>query len=288
MDIKARIETALNRAVDAAVGFGNPPRLTAAIRYAMFPPGARLRPRLCLGVAGACGDDRPNLTEAAASAIEMLHCASLIHDDMPCFDDAATRRGKPTLHVAFDEPLALLAGDALIVLAFQTLAGASDAMDRLPDLLRVVSSSVGMPNGIVAGQAWEGEPEPDLARYHAAKSGALFAGATMAGAAAAGHDPDHWGTLGLRLGAAYQVVDDIRDVTGDAHALGKPTGQDAALGRPNAVDELGMDGAIARFNCLIAEGLESMPSCAGRDTLRTLILTETDRFLPKDQLPGVA
>jgi geranylgeranyl diphosphate synthase type II len=253
----------------------------------MFPPGARLRPRLCLGVAGACGDDRPDLTDAAASAIEMLHCASLIHDDMPCFDDAATRRGKATLHVAFDEPLALLAGDALIVLAFQTLA-ASDALDRLPGMLRVVSSSVGMPNGIVAGQAWEGEPEPDLARYHAAKSGALFAGATMAGAAAAGHDPDPWRTLGLRLGAAYQVVDDIRDVVGDAKAIGKPIGQDAALGRPNAVDELGMDGAIARFNGLIAEGLDSMPTCPGRDTLRTLILAETDRFLPKDQLPGVA
>jgi geranylgeranyl diphosphate synthase type II len=218
----------------------------------------------------------------------MLHCASLIHDDMPCFDDASTRRGKATLHVAFDEPLALLAGDALIVLAFQTLASA-DADERLPHMLRVVSESVGMPNGIVAGQAWEGEPEPDLARYHAAKSGALFAGATMAGAAAAGYDPAPWRTLGLRLGAAYQVVDDIRDVTGDAQMLGKPIGQDAALGRPNAVDELGMDGAIARFNALIAEGLDSMPACPGRDTLRALILNETDRFLPKDQqLPGVA
>ncbi len=287
MDIKARIETALAGAVDAAVTVGNPPRLTAAIRYAMFPPGARLRPRLCLGVAGACGDDRPHLTDAASSAIEMLHCASLIHDDMPCFDDAATRRGKPTLHVAFDEPLALLAGDALIVLAFQTLASC-DAQDRLPAMLRVVSEAVGMPRGIVAGQAWEGEPEPDLARYHAAKSGALFAGATMAGAAAAGHDPDHWETLGMRLGAAYQVVDDIRDVTGDAKTLGKPTGQDAALGRPNAVDELGMAGAIDRFNFLIAEGLDSMPACPGRDTLRTLILAETDRFLPKSQAVGAA
>jgi geranylgeranyl diphosphate synthase type II len=155
-------------------------------------------------------------------------------------------------------------------------------------MLRVVSRSVGMPNGIVAGQAWEGEPEPDLARYHAAKSGALFAGATMAGAAAAGHEPEPWGTLGIKLGAAYQVVDDIRDVAGDAQTLGKPTGQDAALGRPNAVDELGMDGAIARFDGLIAEGLDSMPACPGRDTLRTLILAETDRFLPKSQLPGVA
>jgi geranylgeranyl diphosphate synthase type II len=285
MDIKARIEGALAKAVDAAVIHGNPPRLTAAIRYAMFPPGARLRPRLCLGVAGACGDDRPHLTDAAASAIEMLHCASLIHDDMPCFDAAAMRRGKPTLHIAFDEPLALLAGDALIVLAFQTLAaGAASMPERLPALLRVISQSVGMPDGIVAGQAWEGEREVDLARYHAAKSGALFAGATMAGAAAAGRDPDLWRVLGLRLGAAYQVVDDIRDVAGDALTLGKPIGQDAALGRPNAVDELGMDGAVIRFHRLIAEGLDSMPVCPGRDTLRALIRAETDRFLPKAQI----
>lgn len=90
------------------------------------------------------------------------------------------------------------------------------------------------------------------------------------------------------MGAAYQVVDDIRDVTGDAKTLGKPTGQDAALGRPNAVDELGMEGAIDRFNGLITEGLDSMPVCPGRDTLRTLILAETDRFLPKGQLSGVA
>lgn len=287
MDVKARIEQALTDAVDGGVAGSNPPRLTAAIRYAMFPPGARLRPRLCLGVAGACGDDRPALTDAGASAIEMLHCASLIHDDMPCFDDAATRRGKPSLHCAFDEPLALLAGDALIVLAFQTLArAAGSAPDRLPTLLKVVSDAVGMPDGIVAGQAWEGEADPDLAQYHRAKSGALFAGSTMAGAAAAGHDPAPWAMLGLRLGEAYQVIDDIRDVTGDAAALGKPTGQDAALDRPNAVDELGMDGAIARFDALIAEGLDSTPGCPGRDALRVLILAETDRFLPKEQAIG--
>ena len=283
MDVKARIERALVGAVEHGVGGSNPPRLSAAIRYAVFPAGARLRPRLCLGVAGACGDDRPDLTDAGASAIEFLHCASLIHDDMPCFDDAATRRGKPSLHCAFDEPLALLAGDALIVLAFQTLARAGGAPDRLPMLLSVISDAVGMPDGIVAGQAWEGEPDADLARYHRAKSGALFAGSTMAGAAAAGHDPAPWGMLGLRLGAAYQVVDDIRDVIGDAKALGKPTGQDAALGRPNAVEELGMEGAVARFNGLVAEGLDSMPVCPGRDALRVLILAETDRFLPKQQ-----
>jgi geranylgeranyl diphosphate synthase type II len=292
MDVKARIEQVLEAAVNRGVGRSNPPRLTAAIRYAIFPAGARLRPRLCLGVAGACGDDQPKLTEAGAVAIEMLHCASLIHDDMPCFDDAAMRRGKPSLHRAFDEPLALLAGDALIVLAFQTLAhaalDAADAAKRLPALLQVIGDAVGMPDGIVAGQAWESEPVAVLDQYHRAKSGALFAGSTMAGAAAAGHDPAPWGTLGLQLGAADQVVDDIRDVTGDAAALGKPVGQDAALGRPNAVDELGLDGAIERFDALVAKALDSMPACPGRNALRALILAETDRFLPRDQVIGAA
>ena len=87
-----------------------------------FPGGARIRPRLCLAVAQACGEDQPAVTDAAAAAIELLHCASLVHDDLPCFDDAPIRRGKPSVHRAFGEQLAVLAGDALIVLAFETLA----------------------------------------------------------------------------------------------------------------------------------------------------------------------
>ena len=95
MDAITRIERALNASVGFAAGTGSPPLLAEAMRYAVFPRGARIRPRLCLAVAGACGDDQPGLTDAAAAAIELLHCASLVHDDLPCFDDAATRRGKP-------------------------------------------------------------------------------------------------------------------------------------------------------------------------------------------------
>src|SRR5262249_58610889 len=101
-----------------------PRRLSAAMRGAVFPKGARVRPRLCHAVASACGDDEPRATEAAGAAIELLHCASLVHDDLPCFDDAALRRGRPSVHAAFGEPLAVLAGDALIVLAFQAMARA--------------------------------------------------------------------------------------------------------------------------------------------------------------------
>ena len=123
------------------------------MQHAVFPRGARVRPRLCLAVAAACAEDDPAITDAAAAALELLHCASLVHDDMPCFDNAATRRGRPSVHAAFGEPLALLTGDALIVLAFQALAlGAARSSARLAPLMAIVAASVAAPCGIVAGQ----------------------------------------------------------------------------------------------------------------------------------------
>src|SRR5579875_14557 len=115
MDAMTRIEQALTDALAGSRGADGPPKLAAAMQYAVFPRGARLRARLCLAVAQACGDDAPMLSDAAAVSIELLHCASLVHDDLPCFDDADTRRGKPAVHRAFGEPLAVLTGDALIV-----------------------------------------------------------------------------------------------------------------------------------------------------------------------------
>jgi geranylgeranyl diphosphate synthase, type II len=125
MPLKTRIDAAVSSAIAAAQGGAAPPRLASALNYAVTPGGARIRPTICLSVAMACGDDRPMLSDAAATAIELIHCASLVHDDMPCFDDADTRRGKPAVHRAFGEPLALLTGDALIVLAFEVLARAA-------------------------------------------------------------------------------------------------------------------------------------------------------------------
>jgi geranylgeranyl diphosphate synthase type II len=120
MDIKSRIDHALKAAIERAGGPDSPPQLAEAIRYAVFPGGARVRPRLCLAVASACGDDRPELTNAAAASVELLHCASLVHDDMPCFDNADLRRGRPAVHTAYGEPLALLAGDGMIVLRLRS------------------------------------------------------------------------------------------------------------------------------------------------------------------------
>jgi geranylgeranyl diphosphate synthase type II len=283
MDPMSRIEKALTAALAHAEKPGAPPRLAGAMRHAVFPRGARIRPRLCLAVAAACADDLPAVTDSAAASIELLHCASLVHDDLPCFDNADTRRGRATVHCAYGEPLAVLAGDALIVLAFQSLAEASVvAPARLARLVGIVASSVGVPSGICAGQAWECEPDADLAQYQQQKTGALFAAATMAGAAAAGAEPTAWRALGMRLGEAFQIADDIRDATADQVSLGKPVGKDAALGRPSAVLRYGLDGAIALLEDLAAHAVAAVPACPGAVELRSHIFTETRRLLPAD------
>jgi geranylgeranyl diphosphate synthase type II len=283
MDARTRIEKTLAASLALADQPGSPPRLAAAMCYAVFPGGARVRPRLTLAVAAACGEGPPELANAAAAAIELLHCASLVHDDMPCFDDAATRRGRPAVHRAFGEPLALLTGDALIVLAFQALADAGiSAPRRLAAMITAVAGAVGVPRGIVAGQAWECEPTTDLAAYQQAKTGALFAAATQAGAAAAGHDGEAWRALGAHLGEAYQVADDIADAVSSLGELGKPVGQDAALDRPSAVRQFGLRGALARLENLAAQATASIPACPGAADLRALIRLESHRLLPKD------
>jgi len=281
MDAVNRIEHALQAAISRAEAPGCPPKLAAAMRHAVFPRGARVRPRLCLAVAAACGDDEPRLSDAAAVSIELLHCASLVHDDLPCFDDAATRRGRPSVHRAFGEPLAVLTGDALIVLAFQSLGRFAHQPQRLALLLLTVSRSVGVPFGIVAGQAWECESHVDIACYHRSKTGSLFAAAAIAGAAAAGADSELWRTLGEKLGEAYQAADDIRDAAGDADEIGKPIGRDVALGRPNVVLEFGLAGAIRRLEQLVGEAIAAIPACAGAADLKSLILLEAKRLLPK-------
>ena len=277
-----RIEQALEQQFAALFTPSAPPRLLAAMRHAVFPGGARIRPQLCLAVARACGDDAPELADAAAVAIELMHCASLVHDDMPAFDDADLRRGQPTVHKAYGEPLALLAGDGLIVMAFQTLARAGwQHPQRLAGVLSVVADGVGAPDGIVAGQAWECESRVDLGRYQRAKTGALFVASTCAGALAAGADPQGWRRLGDCLGEAYQVADDIRDVMGDAAQLGKPVGQDQHHGRPSAAADLGLVGALDYFRDLMQQAVDSVPACTARDAMRTLVLHESERLVPQ-------
>jgi geranylgeranyl diphosphate synthase type II len=284
-----RIEAALDAAVDRAEMGNAPPRLAAALRYTLFPGGARVRPHLCLAVAEACGDDTPGLVDACAAAIELLHCASLVHDDLPCFDNAATRRGRPSVHAAFGEPLAVLTGDALIVMAFDTVARAGAlAPDRLAPLLTTITRAVGMPGGLVAGQAWESEPYTPVEPYHRAKTGALFVAAVMAGAVASGADPLPWQVLGDKLGLAYQIADDLLDAVSTPEACDKPTGQDVALKRPNAVAELGLKGAYGRLESLVLEAVAAIPDCDGAKSLRDLVRMQATRLAPKHQARSAA
>lgn len=280
MSRNERLERMLEKLLSAERLRGTPPRLAEALRYAVFPGGARVRPRLCLAVAIACGDDRPVVADSAAAAIELLHCASLVHDDLPCFDDALTRRGKPSVHHAYGEPLAVLVGDALIVRAFEALAGgAAGAPERMVELIRIVGASVGAPDGIIAGQAWECEAKVPLDRYQQAKTGALFAAATMAGAVAAGSDASPWRRLGASIGAAYQVADDLLDANGDAAAIGKPVGRDEALGRPSSVRARGRNGSASRLRKLVQRALDSIPPCPGEAGLRETIAAESEQFV---------
>jgi geranylgeranyl diphosphate synthase, type II len=281
MALDVRIESAMSAAIVLGQGADAPPRLSQALPYAVTPGGARIRPTILLSVALACGDDAPRLSSAAAAALELIHCASLVHDDLPCFDDADVRRGKPTIHRAFSEPLAVLTGDSLIVLGFDVLAqAAGDHPMRALDLIRVLAKRTGMPYGICAGQGWESEAKVDLRAYHRAKTGALFIAATQMGAIAAGQDAEPWEELGARIGEAFQVADDLRDALYDAETLGKPAGQDAVHDRPSAVAELGVQGAIRHLRDILSGAIASIPSCPGEARLAEMVRAYAERMTP--------
>lgn len=278
---QSRMDIAIKQALDRSCEMPAPLKLRSALNYAVLPGGARVRPQLCYSVARACGDDQPALTDAAATALEFIHCASLVHDDLPCFDDAPTRRGKPTVHAKFGEEVAVLVGDSLIVLAFETLAEAGTIDPRRAvKLMKILAQCTGSPDGICAGQAWESEKKIDLSAYHRSKTGALFMAATQMGAAAAGQDPADWIELGDRIGEAYQVADDLRDVLLSSDELGKPAGQDSVHQRPNAVEQLGVEGALARLNDSLAGAISSIPSCEGEAELCALVRQQAERLTP--------
>ncbi len=291
MPLVRRIDETLENALQRALNNGRqgrgeteaPPRLHQAMRHAVFPGGARMRPRLVYAVAESCGQIDVKTATAAAVSIELLHCASLVHDDLPCFDDAAIRRGRPSVHRAFGEAVAVLAGDGLIVLAFEVLAKGEIDCVRLPQLLSVMAQGVGAARGIIAGQAWESEPSPNLRAYHRAKTGALFEAATCAGAIAGGGDPEVWREVGGLLGEAYQIADDLLDALGGSEQAGKPVGQDMEHGRPNAARELGIRGAFRRFEELLTRLVDAVPDCPGRTRMRHELLAQCTRLLPDAQ-----
>ena len=285
--LNERIEAAIQRHIcSAAVNGPAPSGLHKAIDYSVFPGGARIRPVILTSVALACGDDQPATTDAAAAALEFVHCASLVHDDLPCFDNAPTRRGKPTVHRQFSETTAVLAGDSLIVGAFTTLTSKADVdARRACSLVAHLANYTGFPNGICAGQAWEDEAAIDLKSYHLSKTGALFIAATQMGAIAAGHDPDPWQELGARIGQAFQIADDLMDVVCADQDMGKPSGQDAKNNRPNAVSEHGVDGAKQLLNDILGGAIASIPSCPGEAELAKMVQLQSSRLMSVNRQP---
>ncbi len=215
-----------------------PSRLKDAMTYALLAPGKRMRPYLatqCCQLAGKTAGQ----AFAAAAAIECVHCFSLVHDDLPAMDDDDLRRGRPTTHKQFDEATAILVGDALLALAFEILATGSPKEANLGQMVQVLAESTGA-TGMIGGQAADlaGQDQPpsiEKTQYiHQRKTGCLFSAAAKLGALAAGA-PDAaieaMGRFGLQLGLAFQIADDLLDVTASTDQMGKATSKDATAGK---------------------------------------------------------
>jgi farnesyl diphosphate synthase len=250
--VLARVEAALERYLPESAT--EPARLHEAMRYAVLGGGKRVRP-LLVHAAGELTGARPEALEAASAALEMIHVYSLVHDDMPCMDDDDLRRGKPTVHVQYDEATALLVGDALQSQAFVVLTdeAALDtrAQASLVRELAVASGSLGMAGGQAIDLASVGLTltRPQLETMHRMKTGALLRASVRMGALA-GAAPDAKALAALdayaaAVGLAFQVVDDILDVTTDSATLGKTAGKDAKDGKPTYVSIIGLDASRA-------------------------------------------
>jgi farnesyl diphosphate synthase len=261
-DQQAAVEQALSNWVsaDAPAGLGE------AMRYAVLDGGKRLRPLLVLATAEAVGGV-PEAAMRAACAVEMIHAYSLVHDDMPCMDNDMLRRGKPTVHVQFGEAQALLVGDALQALAFELLTpevGVDPAMgNALCRLLARASGARGMAGGQAVDLASVGLAldQPALERMHRLKTGALLQASVLMGAACGAPDARAAGHLqhfGASLGLAFQVVDDILDVTADSTTLGKTAGKDAAANKPTFVALLGLAPAQVYADQLLCQAHEAL------------------------------
>lgn len=259
---QASVERALSDWVpaDAPAGLGE------AMRYAVLDGGKRLRPMLVLATAEAVSG-APQAAMRAACAVELIHAYSLVHDDLPCMDNDVLRRGKPTVHVRFGEAQALLVGDALQALAFELLtpeAGIDPAMgNALCRLLARASGAHGMAGGQAVDLASVGLmlDQPALEHMHRLKTGALLQASVLMGAACGEPDTSAVGHLqrfGASLGLAFQVVDDILDVTADSTTLGKTAGKDAAADKPTFVALLGLAPAQAYADLLLSQAHESL------------------------------
>ena len=279
-DVQTRIEAALSRLLPADT---TPPvRLHQAMRYASLGGGKRVRPLLSFA-AGELSAAPAARLEIVACAVELIHAYSLVHDDLPCMDNDVLRRGRPTCHIEYDEPTALLVGDSLQSLAFELLTreplGAPQNQLNMVSLLAHASGSLGMAGGQAIDLAAVGQAldQPALEQMHALKTGALIRAAVLLGArcgeplraealASLEHYVKHAGLL-------FQVVDDILDCTASTATLGKTAGKDAAADKPTYVSLLGLEPARELAETLHSEAITAL-SCFGERAARLIALTE--------------
>ena len=284
--VQTRVEAALSRLLPGEAE--TPARLHQAMRYASLGGGKRVRPLLAFA-AGELSAAPAERLEIAACAVELIHAYSLVHDDLPCMDNDVLRRGRPTCHIEYDEPTALLVGDSLQALAFELLAreplGAPQNQLQMLSLLARASGSLGMAGGQAIDLAAVGHTldQAALEQMHALKTGALIHAAVLLGARC-GETPDAAALAALdryarRAGLLFQVVDDILDCTASTATLGKTAGKDAAAAKPTYVSLLGLDAARAFAETLHAEALDAL-SCFGKRASR---LTALSNFIARRQ-----
>jgi geranylgeranyl diphosphate synthase, type II len=251
-----------------------PARLANAMRESVFPGGKRVRPLMVHLVAAMYSREEHEMVQRMAAAVELIHCASLVHDDLPAFDNAELRRGKPSCHTMFGEATAILVGDALLALAFEILAQspiehAREAMY----LTRLLSAATGA-GGIIGGQSLELEARVDIDDYHRQKTAALFVAASVGGAVAAGAEQEvpRWQRFGEMVGLGLQLRDDLDDVCGTVEDIGKPVGRDAANAKPNAVNAFGYHHVRRQLLATLAEAEELLgPESEESEPLRYLL-----------------
>ena len=263
--VQAQVEAALSAALPPAEAI--PARLHQAMRYVTLGGGKRVRPLLAFAAGELSGATAERL-RTVACAVEMIHVYSLVHDDLPCMDDDTLRRGRPTCHVEFDEPTALLVGDSLQTLAFELLAsqpiGEAKQQLEMIALLAHASGSRGMAGGQAIDLASVGQPlnQPELELMHALKTGALIRAAVLLGALAgnplSAEERANLDRFAKRAGLLFQVVDDILDCTASTATLGKTAGKDEAAAKPTYVSLLGLEAARAYADELRSEALDAL------------------------------
>ncbi|HTU36128.1 MAG TPA: farnesyl diphosphate synthase [Candidatus Acidoferrum sp.] len=256
-----------------------PPSIHCAMRYSVFAGGKRLRPVLCVEASRMFADDVAAAVDVGC-ALEFIHTYSLIHDDLPALDNDDLRRGKPTCHKMFGEAMAILAGDALLTLAFETLANAPVDPARRVRIIAEVGAAAGTVNGMVGGQVADVEAErkpagaPELEYIHRSKTAALIRASVIAGAIAGGagdEDVARLARFAENIGWAFQVVDDILDVEESSESLGKTAGKDQAQQKATYPALYGLEKSRAIASDLEAKALNELASYGGRATnLRAL------------------